>query len=279
VASSLQIPVSVMIFTLNEAANLPFCLKSIERFSDIIVIDSFSMDGTKEICDKAKVRFFQNTFKGFGEQRNWALDHTDPKHGWILILDADERVPEELADEISHVASNNPVDVAAYRLKRRFYMWGRWLRYSSLYPTWVVRLIKRGKVRYKNRGHAETQEARGKVLALQHDLIDENRKGIHDWFERQNKYSDQEALYELEQEELKFHLGDLIVTDPLKRRASFKRLAHRLPFRPFFYFLYSYFIRFGFLDGLDGFVFCTMKALYQRMIVIKKYVLRRQVIR
>src|SRR5262245_46604528 len=132
--------VTAMVFTLNEERNLPRCLESLRFCDDVIVIDSFSKDRTEEICRAAGVRFYQHVFEGFGSQRNWAVDHTEPKHDWILILDADERVTDELVLEMDRTLASAPPQIAAYRLSRRFYLWGRWLRHSSLYPTWVVRL-------------------------------------------------------------------------------------------------------------------------------------------
>ena len=134
-------PVSVMIFTLNEELHLPSCLASLAWCDDVIVVDSFSSDRTGEICQDARVRFFQHPFEGFGSQRNWALETTAPKYDWVLILDADERVTPELVRELAEVLSAPPPTVGAYRLRRRFHLWGRWLRYSSLYPTWVVRIV------------------------------------------------------------------------------------------------------------------------------------------
>src|SRR5207244_9323886 len=121
------------------------------------------------------------------------------RHPWALILDADESVPPELAAELARRLADAPVDVAAFRLRRRFHFAGKWLRHSSLYPTWVVRLVRVGRVRYVNRGHAETQLVEGRIESLRHDLIDENHKGLEDWFARQNRYSTQEAAYELQQ--------------------------------------------------------------------------------
>jgi len=191
-----------------------------------------------------------------------------------LILDSDEKVPQPLADELGEIASNAPQEVGAYSVRRRFYMWGRWLRYSSLYPTWVVRFIHKDRVRYINRGHAETQQVSGSVGQLKNDLIDENLKGIHDWFDRQNRYSTKDAQYELQLQGDALQIGDLFSGDALARRATLKRIAWRMPFRPFLYFLYSYVWRFGFLDGRDGLVFCLMKAVYQQMVVIKKHDMR-----
>jgi glycosyltransferase involved in cell wall biosynthesis len=271
-----MVPISVMIFTLNEAANLPSCLASLEWCSEIIVVDSFSSDATPQICAAHGIRFFQNRFEGFGSQRNWALEHTHPAHAWILILDADERVPPELARELAEVAMSAPSDVAAFRVRRRFYMWGRWLRHSSLYPTWVVRFIRAGQVHYEDRGHAETQIVQGRIADLQHDLLDENLKGIDEWFERQNRYSSKDAEFEFANASTGARIHELFSSEPLVRRAAIKRIAARLPARGLAYFLYSYLWRGGFLDGRDGFAFCRMRALYQSQVALKLYDLRRR---
>jgi glycosyltransferase involved in cell wall biosynthesis len=271
----MSVKVTAMIFTLDEETHLPSCLKHLRWCDDVIVIDSFSTDRTEQICREAGVRFFQHVFEGFGSQRNWALEHAQPKYDWILILDADERVPPELATELGAIAQAAPSDIGAYRVRRRFYMWGRWLKYSSLYPTWVVRFIHKDRVRYINRGHAETQEVEGRIEDLQNDLIDENLKGLDEWFERQNRYSRNDAEYELLQERTALRLGGILAKDPLLRRAALKRVSYRLPARPLIFFLYSYIWRRGFLDGRDGLVFCLMKAMYQQMVAIKKYDARR----
>jgi glycosyltransferase involved in cell wall biosynthesis len=261
--------VSVMIFTLNEAVNLPDCLASLRWCPDVIVVDSFSTDATKSICETHRVRFFEHRFEGFGDQRNWALDHTGPRHPWILILDADERVPEALAQELASIAGTDPPGVGAYRVRRRFHMWGRWLKHSSLYPTWVVRFIRRDCVRYENRGHAETQVVQGATRDLQNDLVDENLKGLDEWFERQNRYSTQDAQFELASRARVHRARDLWSSDALIRRAALKRLASRLPARGWAYFVYSYVWRGGFLDGWRGLAFCRMRAMYQAHVAIK----------
>jgi glycosyltransferase involved in cell wall biosynthesis len=261
-------PVSCLVYTLNEEVNLPHCLTSLRWCDDVIVVDSFSSDRTEAIAREAGARFVQHAFTGFGDQRNWSFDHVLLKHPWALILDADERVPGELAGEIRRRLVAVTDEVAAFRMRRRFHLWGRWLRYSSLYPTWVVRLVRVGRVRYVNRGHAETQDVDGRTESLQHDLIDENHKGLEDWWARQNRYSTQEARYELAQ--LAVPWRHLLSLNPLRRRAALKWLVRDLPGRPLWYFFYAYFFRLGFLDGLDGLRFCAMKAMYQAMIQLKK---------
>lgn len=269
-------PVTAMVFTLNEEQNLPRCLESLSWCDDVIVVDSFSTDRTEAICRKHGARFFQHAFEGFGSQRNWAVDNTSPRHAWILVLDADERVTPELVDEMRRVLAAPSPDLAAFRLSRRFYLWGRWLQHSSLYPTWVVRLVHKDRVRYKNRGHAETQEVDGDIGVLMSDLIDENAKGIDEWFERQLRYAGKEAEFELKEEEKPLSAGELFSPNPLVRRAALKRLSFRVPGRAPAYFLYSYLLRRGYRDGVDGLMFCSMRAMYQQMIVVKKYDKRRR---
>jgi hypothetical protein len=115
----------------------------------------------------------------------------------------------------------------------------------------------------------------GDLKDLRNDLIDENRKGIDEWFERQNRYSRKDAEYELEQSAGPLQPRELFAGDPLVRRAALKRIAWRMPGRPLLFFLYSYLWRGGFLDGREGFMFCYMKALYYSMVQIKKFDARR----
>jgi len=268
--------ISVVVFTLNEERNLDACLKSVAWSDDIVVVDSFSTDGTARIAVENGARFVQHEFTGFGTQRNWALSHSGLRNDWVLILDADEKVPQALAREMMEKVARAEDNVAAFRVKRRFYLWGRWLRFSSLYPTWVVRLVHRNRVQYIDRGHAETQQVSGSIASLTNDLIDENCKSLEDWIERQNRYSSRDAIYELEMMHSAPSLTSILSKDPLNRRAAFKQLISRLPFRPVIYFIYVFLFRGGFLDGRDGFVFCRMRAMYQSMVVIKKYDLNRR---
>lgn len=261
--------ISTFVFTLDEERHLPACLASLAWCDDVVVVDSFSRDRTLEIAHRGGARVVQHEFTGFGDQRNWALENAQPRHEWVLILDADERVPPEMVDELRQISSVSST-VAAFRVARRFYWWGKWLRYSSLYPSYVVRLVRRGRVRYMNRGHAETQEVDGEIASLRSDLIDENSKGLDEWFSRQNRYSGSEAGFELAQESAPWRWRDLFSADPLARRAALKRFAAGVPGRPLWYFVYSYVFRMGFLDGFQGFVFCVLKSFYQWMIVIKK---------
>ena len=265
-----------MIFTLNEEVHIRRCLESVGWCDDLIVVDSGSVDRTEVICNEYNVRFFQHEFMGFGDQRNWALQNASPRYPWVLILDADEYLDSPLEQEIREIIPFVCKEISAFRIKRRFFFWGKWLRRSASYPVPLVRLIRLGKVYYINRGHSETQTVEGKILDLENDLIDENLKDLGEWFGRQNRYSTQEAEYELSVENQPLRLKEIFSGDPLSRRNVFKRVAARLPARPLCYFLYSYFFRGGFLEGKAGLVFCLMRSIYEGMIVLKKINLKRK---
>lgn len=255
--------ISVMILTLNEEANLPHCLASLKPCDDVVVVDSFSVDRTCDMAREWGARVVQHEFTGFGDQPTWALEHVKFKHPWVLILDADERATPELWAEMLRRVASCPDETAAFQLKRRYFWEGHWLRFANLYPTWVVRLVRVGRVRYQNRGHAETQTLDGGLESLTEDLLDENHKGIPAWRDRQWRYAEQEGRYELASDVV-FRWRELWNPDPLARQASLKQLARHLPFRGACYFIYSYILRSGWRDGWAGLRFCLEKAIFQQ---------------
>lgn len=268
--------ISTVVFTLNEEINLPACLASLTSCDDLVVVDSGSSDRTIELARAAGARVYEHSFTGFGDQRQWALESLEFKHPWVLILDADERVTPALWSEMMTRAASCSESTAAFRLKRRFYWEGRWLRYANLYPSWVVRLVRRGRVRYRNRGHAETQEVSGGVEALEEDLLDENRKGLVAWRERQARYAEEEARYEAMEQGRSESFRDAGTTAE-DDRERLKRFARTLPpvARGFAFFLYVYIWRLGVLDGWTGFRFCLEKACFQSRVAARSRALRR----
>jgi glycosyltransferase involved in cell wall biosynthesis len=265
-----------MVLTLDEERNLPSCLASLARFDEVLVVDSFSSDRTVEIARAHGARVVQHRFTGFGAQRTWALEHAAPRHEWVLILDADERVPPELADEIARVVEAARPEVGAFRLRRRFHHEGRWLPRSSLYPSWVVRLVRRGRVRFVDRGHAETQEVDGEIAALVGDLLDEDRKGIEAWLLRHARYAVREAEHELALARAHARPPRLASSDPLARREALKAVARTMPLRGLAYFGYAYVLRGGFLEGRAGLELCVRRAVYQEMVGIARRALEKE---
>jgi glycosyltransferase involved in cell wall biosynthesis len=270
--------ISVLLLTLNEESNLGRCLQALSWSDDIVVLDSFSGDGTVDLARSLGARVYSRAFDGFAGQRNYALDHIDFKHEWILHLDADEVVTEGLRDEMFRAIDTGLFD--AYRVPSKMMFCGRWLRYSGMYPTYQVRLGRKGRLRFRQFGHGQREDiADDHVGTLSEPYLHYSfSKGLAEWFEKHNRYSSDEAqeLVGLLSAGRGADLAGIFSSDPTRRRRALKEVSARFPFRPTLRFLYMYIFRFGFLDGRAGLAYCRLMALYEYMIVLKARELRQR---
>jgi glycosyltransferase involved in cell wall biosynthesis len=261
--------VSILILTLNEEVNLRDCIDSCAWSDDIIVFDSMSEDHTLEIAKERGARVVQSRFYNFAAQRNAALTTVSYKHPWVLMVDADERVSAELATEIETAIAGVGADIAMFRMRRKDFFLGQWLRRSSGYPTWFGRLVKVGHVRVE-REINEEYVPDGRVEYLRSHLYHfPFNKGIAYWIERHNRYSTLEALAKIAMRREPVELPKLFGRDPVARRRTLKRISYRLPMRPLMVFFYLYVFRLGALDGRAGFQFSRMRAMYELLIDLK----------
>ena len=268
--------VSVFIQTLNEEINLQKCLDSLSFSDDIVVLDSLSTDGTEAIARKNGARFFQRPYDGRASNQNWAVENIKFKHPWVYYSDADEVVTPELADEILSVTSDSDCTDVLYRVRYKNFFMGKWIKYSSLYPTWVPRLFKPDKIRWE-RGANPIAIADGSEGRLKEHFLHYNfSKGVDAWVGKHNKYSSYEALETIQ--ELKNGSIDwpgLFSADAVRRRQAIKKASFRMPMRHVLKFVYMYFFRLGFLDGFAGLVYCHLQSMYEYMICVKVYELKR----
>lgn len=140
--------VSVLLPTLNEARNIEDCLASIAWSDDIVVVDSGSRDGTVEKARALGARVVDFQWDGrYPKKKNWSLENVPWKHEWVLVLDADERIRPELADEIQNALTAPKAD--GYFINRRFVFMGRWIRHCGYYPSWNLRLFRHARGRYE----------------------------------------------------------------------------------------------------------------------------------
>jgi glycosyltransferase involved in cell wall biosynthesis len=259
---------SVLILTYNEAINLPDCLSSLEFSDDVVVLDSASTDATVELAEAAGATVLQRPFDNYSAQRNFGLAH-DFKHDWILMLDADERIPENFIEEIRAVTDLEANSVTLYRMRRKDMFMGRWLKHSSGYPTWFGRLFRKGMV-HVEREINEEYYTDGEIGLLDGHLVHYPfNKGISYWLERHNRYSSMEAVKLREERNAPVIWGNFLSQDPMLKRKAFKAVAYRMPFRPLLAFCFLYFFKLGFLDGKAGFHFSIMRSIYEYMISLK----------
>jgi glycosyltransferase involved in cell wall biosynthesis len=271
-------PVSVLILTLNEEKNLPACLESVKWCDDIVVLDSFSTDRTVEIAKSANARVVQRRFDNWAAHQNWAVRNIPFKHPWVYYSDADEIVPSELRDEMCEVTSAPSAQHVAYRVRRKNFFCGRWIRHCGNYSVWLLRLFRPDKVHWERLVNpvAVIQGSEGRLEHHFHHFS--FNKGYEAWFEKHNKYSSLEAEEGIKTIHHGFSdwAGLLSFSDGSRRRRALKELSFRLPFRPELRFLYMYVLRLGFLDGWEGLTYCRLLSIYEYLIVLKMKELRRR---
>jgi glycosyltransferase involved in cell wall biosynthesis len=266
-----HIPVTVIILTCNEATNIVPCIDSLSRFAEIVVVDSGSTDGTTEIVKERfpGVRLLEHPFRDFGQQRNWALDHASPAHDWILFFDADERCTPACADAIRTAVADHG-DNGGFFLCYRNILLGRWLKRCTMYPTWQLRLLKRGRVRYVKDGHGQREVMEGPAgyIDVPYDHLGFS-KGIKEWVARHNEYSTNEVELLESFRRAPIGIADVLAFDRVRRHRLRKRLAARLPLRPLLGFLYLYVVRLGCLEGRAGLVYCCLRLAHELHILSK----------
>ncbi len=273
--------VAVIILTYNEEVNLPQALDSVVGWArEVFVVDSGSTDQTVEIARRYGCHVVQHPFEDYAKQRNFALSELPIKAEWILFLDADEWMPAALKEEIAARLAGDPVE-HGFLVKRRLIWMGRWIKHGY-YPTWILRLARRGSVRCEERGINEHLIVDGPVGRLDHDFIHEDRKGLAAWIAKHSRYARREAeeLLKRRQDQGQREIAArLFGTQPERKRWLRYHLYEQLPplVRPFLFWSYRYLLRGGFLDGREAFLYHFLQALWFPLLIDAYYLeLRRQ---
>lgn len=283
-----KIHISVLIPAKNEEVNLPACLESVQNADEVFVVDSQSSDRTCEIAKNYGANVVQFHFNGrWPKKKNWSLENLPFRNEWVLIVDCDERIPQELWDEIA-VAIQNP-DYDGYYLNRKVFFLDKWIRYGGKYPDWNLRLFKHQQGRYenlnteeiRNTGDNEVHEhviLKGSVGYLKNDMLHIDFRDIYHWLERHNRYSTWEArvyLNILTSKDDTGTIGAKLFGDAVQRKRFLKKLWVRLPFKPTLRFILFYIIRLGFLDGKAGYIYGRLLSQYEYQIGVKLYELQK----
>lgn len=262
---------TVIVLTFNSEDTLKATLSSAKSVSDeIFVVDSFSKDGTVELARSLGVTVVQHPFENYGAQRNWAIDNLIITRPWQLHLDADEWMDNELVSAI-RTLPDNP-EHAGYFLPRYLRFLGRILRHGGMSPTWHLRLFRTGVGRCENRKYDQHFLLRsGTSGQLPGVMIDDIQMPLTEWTARHNRWADGEVA-ELDSGESAGRLEPDAFGNPAQRKRFLRQHYNRMPLfvRPFLLFLYRYFLRLGFLDGTEGFIFWVLQTFWFRFLVDAK---------
>lgn len=264
---STSCPVSVLIPTKNDGRNLEKCLMAIRGWAgEIVVVDSHSTDQTAEIATRYGANVLQFTYDGgWPKKRNWAIDTHPWKHGWLLLLDADEEVPAALREEISQIISD-PKSCDGYWVGLVPFFLGKPLKFgdSSLRK---LSLFKQGKGRYERRldrddsgFDMEVHEhvvVDGSVAETRNKLIHHNVNSLTEYIDKHNRYSSWEAAVFMQA--MPGGLQPSPFGNQAQRRRWIKRFIMSTPGAPILMFLYTYIGRLGFLDGRAGLTFAGFR--------------------
>jgi glycosyltransferase involved in cell wall biosynthesis len=226
------VDISAVIITYNEEKRLEPALKSLKGLvSEIVVVDSFSSDGTVKLAKKYSDKVFKRKWTDFADQKNYANSRTS--FPWILSLDADERISPELREEILEFKSDEP-DCSGFSMPRQVFYLGKWIRHSGWYPDRKIRLFLKDKARWEGEYVHESLVIEGKIQKLKESIHHFTYRNISEHLDRINTFSD---------------LG----AQKLYAKGKKCRLYH-LILLPFSRFVKSFFWRAGILDGFAGFV-------------------------
>jgi glycosyltransferase involved in cell wall biosynthesis len=232
------IPVSIVIVTKNEEANIEAALDSVRDAAEIVVIDSFSSDRTVEICRKYTDKVFRKEWEGYAKQKQSAVDIAVSP--WVFILDADERFTPELKAEVISAIKENSHD-GFYVPRKNFFM-GKWIRHGGWRPDYTLRLFRKNAGRVEDREVHEKVVVNGSVSYLKNPLVHYTYNSVSDYLKRMDSYSTL-AARELKKTGVAPNVMDFLIRPPLT-------------------FIKMFFFRFGFLDGRFGLVLAVLCSYY-----------------
>lgn len=272
--ASNQPTLTLIVLTFNESIHIKRCIKSCSALNArIIVVDSFSTDDTCTIAENLGAEVFQNPFVSQAQQFQWAMDNCNVQSEWVLRLDADETIDDELVKNIQNFIDNDGFGHNGAIFHRKHIFLGKWVRFGGRYPLPMLRLFRNEHAHVEQRWmdeHIVLDD--GTSTLLKGGFADDNLNSVSWFIDKHNKYATREMLDVM----LKKHglIQEEVISEGTGVGIRLKRFLKqsvymKLPYfvRPFIYFNYRYFIQFGFLDGARGFAYHFMQGFWYRALV------------
>jgi glycosyltransferase involved in cell wall biosynthesis len=270
--------IAVIILTFNESLHLRRALNHVQSFAqEVFVVDSFSTDDTVDIARSCGAQVLQHPFQNQAKQFQWALDHAPVTAEWVMRLDADEVIEDDLSREIVARIPGLSSDVMGVYLNRKTIFQDKFIRHGGRYPMLLLRIWRRGKARIEDRWMDEhIYLTEGRAVRFAGGFADHSLFDLTFFTEKHNKYASREAL-DVVARRLNLwqpQSGSVYSPGSRMKQAGIKRfikerIYNRIPFElsAFAYFFYRYIIRLGFLDGRKGLVYHFLQGFWYRFLV------------
>ncbi len=273
----MHLDLTVLILTKDEESNIAKCIDSLKGIAKrIVIVDSFSTDKTCAIARSKGADVYQHAWENHAAQFNWGLENTSITTEWVLRLDADEELTDELCKEMIVKIPQLQSPINGILLKRRVYFMGKWIKWGGVYPIFFLRLIR------NHKGYCELALMdehlmlyEGETIQFSHDFIDKNTKSLTWWIEKHNWYATRESADYLSEKQVLSNRRvrpNLFGNNAERKRWLKYFLYYKVPLflRARLYFMYRYYFRLGFLDGTEGKIFHFLQGYWYRFLVDAK---------
>ncbi len=270
---------TVIILTYNEALHIERAILSVRTVAQkVIVVDSYSTDHTVSLAQALNAEVLQHPFVNHAQQFQWAIEHANIQSEWVMRMDADEYITDELRNEIKEKLPIQDQDTCGVVLKRQVHFMGQWIKYGGYYPIKLLRIWRTGSAQIEQRWMDEHMVLkRGRAIEFKHDLIDDNLNSLTWWTDKHNAYATREAIDFLNQKYNFLNESENSNDPNSAKHATAKRwyknnFYNKLPLflRAFLYFQFRYWIKLGFLDGRKGLVWHFLQGFWYRFLVDAK---------
>jgi glycosyltransferase involved in cell wall biosynthesis len=266
---------SIIVLTFNEAIHLERLLDNLMLLTDkIYVVDSYSTDETTAILEAKHIIYKQHAFVNHSKQINFAIDSNPFETTWTMRMDADELISEALKNELVYkLGLLDKSEINGFYLKRKVKFFGKELNYGNLNPMWLLRIWRNGEGVCNEKWMDEKIVLKNpKTLKLDHVFYDHNLNDLTWWTQKHNHYASREAIEILKERYLRSTNSTKKASNRDLVLFALKSFYNKVPIflRPILLFLYSYFMRLGFLDGKQGLVWNILQVLWYRFLVDTK---------